>query len=255
MPVRLALTYLPMLLLLLRLPNAGCAPDVVLALRDMKGNTLCRLKAVKAILAAWSPVLRGAIELGCNSSTQDQHALSALHASSSSGCLTSYGSSNCTVIPTAATSSPVAGIGSSSDCNTATGGSSSSGPTIPTTQTASSSSSSSWGGLELPILVDGHKEVEAWKVAVCLMHPLDPTCGKTPSSLITTCVIKPLVTLADKYNLQVGLLGYLLSSSNGLLVLLYIGRSSVLVLDCWAPAAMIATFWTPEPAAVHVPCI
>lgn len=53
--------------------------------------------------------------------------------------------------------------------------------------------------------VDNHKEVEAWKVAMCLMHPLDPTCGRTPSSLVTTCAIKPLVTLADKYNLAVGL--------------------------------------------------
>jgi hypothetical protein len=45
---------------------AGCAPDVVLALRDCKGNTLLRLKAVKAILSAWSPVLRGALELAPN---------------------------------------------------------------------------------------------------------------------------------------------------------------------------------------------
>jgi hypothetical protein len=54
-----------------------------------------------------------------------------------------------------------------------------------------------------PLQIDSHKEVEAWKVAMCLMHPLDPQCGKTPSSLITTCAIKPLVMLADKYNLQV----------------------------------------------------
>jgi hypothetical protein len=40
-------------------------------------------------------------------------------------------------------------------------------------------------------------------VALCLMHPLDPTCGRSPSSLLTTCTIRPLVTLADKYNLAV----------------------------------------------------
>jgi hypothetical protein len=51
--------------------------------------------------------------------------------------------------------------------------------------------------------VDHHKEVEAWKVALCLMHPLDPTCGRSPSSLLTTCTIRPLVSLADKYNLAV----------------------------------------------------
>ncbi|KAF6256386.1 hypothetical protein COO60DRAFT_1529798, partial [Scenedesmus sp. NREL 46B-D3] len=63
------------------------------------------------------------------------------------------------------------------------------------------------GIVELPVLVDHHKEVEAWKVAMCLMHPLDPTCGRSPSSLVTTCTIRPLVTLADKYNLA-GLLPY-----------------------------------------------
>uniref|UniRef100_A0A383V8Q1 Glycoside hydrolase family 13 N-terminal domain-containing protein n=1 Tax=Tetradesmus obliquus TaxID=3088 RepID=A0A383V8Q1_TETOB len=55
--------------------------------------------------------------------------------------------------------------------------------------------------------VEHHKEVEAWKVALCLMHPLDPTCGRSPSSLLTTCTIRPLVALADKYNLA-GLLPY-----------------------------------------------
>ncbi|WIA31282.1 hypothetical protein OEZ86_002184 [Tetradesmus obliquus] len=60
---------------------------------------------------------------------------------------------------------------------------------------------------ELPVLVEHHKEVEAWKVALCLMHPLDPTCGRSPSSLVTTCTIRPLVALADKYNLA-GLLPY-----------------------------------------------
>jgi hypothetical protein len=35
------------------------------------------------------------------------------------------------------------------------------------------------------------------------MHPMDPTCGRSPSSLVTTCTIRPLVTLADKYNLAV----------------------------------------------------
>lgn len=176
----------------------------MLVLRDTKGNTVCRLRAVKAILAAWSPVLRGAIELGASStgSGQDLPTAGPLHSSSSSSCLTSYGTSNCSIIPSAGCSSPAAGMCSSGDCNTTTG-SSSNMVSQATASALISSSSSSWGGLELPILVDGHKEVEAWKVAVCLMHPLDPTCGKTPSSLITTCVIKPLVTLADKYNLQV----------------------------------------------------
>lgn len=182
--------------------HAGCAPDVVLVLRDMKGNTVCRLRAVKAILAAWSPVLRGAIELGSSSnnssSQQDPPIHGPIHGSSSSGCLTSYGSTNCSVIPNASTSSPAAGICSSPECSTTTGSSNTAAVAA-----AVASSSSSWGGLELPMLVEGHKEVEAWKVAMCLMHPLDPTCGKTPSSLITTCAIKPLVTLADKYNLQV----------------------------------------------------
>jgi hypothetical protein len=54
-----------------------------------------------------------------------------------------------------------------------------------------------------PPQVDHHKEVEAWKVAMCLMHPMDPTCGRSPSSLVTTCTIRPLVMLADKYNLAV----------------------------------------------------
>lgn len=172
----------------------------MLALRDNKGNTVCRIRAVKAILASWSPVLRGALEIGNNSThNADLPTHSTLHSSSSSGCLTTYGSTNCSIIPSAAAANNgTTVLASIPDCTATLCGAGASGVTSPAV-----TCSSSVLGVELPILVDGHKEVEAWKVAVCLMHPLDPTCGKTPSSLITTCVIKSLVTLADKYNIQV----------------------------------------------------
>ena len=54
----------------------------------------------------------------------------------------------------------------------------------------------------LTLTVSGHKEVEAWEASLCLMHPLNPTSGKSPSSLMTTPLLQPLMALADKYNIQ-----------------------------------------------------
>lgn len=54
---------------------------------------------------------------------------------------------------------------------------------------------------ELPLTITGSKEAEAWAVALCLMHPLSPTAGTSPASLITTTLLQPLVALADKYDM------------------------------------------------------
>jgi hypothetical protein len=174
---------------------AGCTPDAVLVLRDHNGRTICRLRAVRAILAAWSPVLRTALELGGgqggfappNSNTDGAAATTSsassavtLAHSSSTGCLMSYTSCGGAVGSGSYHAIATAGCSSATDCPAGT-----------------------CGLVEVPLQVDSHKEVEAWKVAMCLMHPMDPNCGRTPSALITTCAIKPLVTLADKYNLQV----------------------------------------------------
>lgn len=51
--------------------------------------------------------------------------------------------------------------------------------------------------------IENALEVEAWKVALCLMHPLDPIQGASPSSLLTIGRVKALLVLADKYNMQV----------------------------------------------------
>lgn len=59
------------------------------------------------------------------------------------------------------------------------------------------------GSSDLPLVVESKLEVEAWRIALCLMHPLHPTCGKTPASLVIAAAVKPLLDLADKYDLQV----------------------------------------------------
>jgi hypothetical protein len=55
----------------------------------------------------------------------------------------------------------------------------------------------------LQMQVEGRKEVEAWAVALCLMHPLDPSKGCSPTSLLSISIVKDLLMLADKYNMQV----------------------------------------------------
>jgi hypothetical protein len=57
--------------------------------------------------------------------------------------------------------------------------------------------------------VEGPAEVQAWRVAACLIHPLDPThSGASPSSLLHVSSLQALLVLADKYNMQVwGCLG------------------------------------------------
>lgn len=40
-------------------------------------------------------------------------------------------------------------------------------------------------------------------MALCLMHPLDPAKGCSPSSLLSIACVKELLRLADKYNMQV----------------------------------------------------
>eukprot|EP00775_Hariotina_reticulata_P011228 gene11228-11377_t len=196
----------------------GCTPDVVLALRDCKGNTLLRLKAVKAILASWSPVLRGALELAPNMDSSCGHGSGAVNScqlgisssggisagGSSAGCGTACGSAGISFLSCNGAGGGTAALsdfGAGGSCTIMTGGTLS-------TVTAGACGSCSCALQELPLQagvksgIDSHKELEAWRVAMCLMHPLDPQCGKTPSSLITTCAIKPLVMLADKYNLQ-----------------------------------------------------
>ncbi|KAF8057746.1 hypothetical protein HT031_005930 [Scenedesmus sp. PABB004] len=185
----------------------GCVPDVVLALRDGKGHTICRLRAVRALLAAWSPVLRNALECLSLSATggaaappeppSGGHGAGLSH-SGSAGCLVAYGGAGLgtgsgLAAPAAA---PPPDGGAPPGC-------SSPAPAPPLWDAAPP------GAVlpELPVLVGCHKEVEAWKVALCLIHPLDPTCGRSPAGLITTCAIRPLVTLADKYNIA-GLLPY-----------------------------------------------
>lgn len=114
----------------------------MLVLRDAKGNTVCRLRAVKAILSSWSPVLRNALELSASPSAGEQrdmhlnsgatHSTHSTHTalihSNSSGCLASYvhgagsGGSNCG--PQASAAAAGLGCGSSGGFITNTGTSS-----------------------------------------------------------------------------------------------------------------------------------
>ena len=72
-------------------------------------------------------------------------------------------------------------------------------------QTLSCSRSAATYSLDvaLQMQVEGRKEVEAWAVALCLMHPLDPAKGCSPTSLLGISIVKDLLMLADKYNMQV----------------------------------------------------
>jgi hypothetical protein len=52
--------------------------------------------------------------------------------------------------------------------------------------------------------VEGPAEVQAWRIAACLIHPLDPKhTGATPASLLHVSSLQALLVLADKFNMQV----------------------------------------------------
>jgi hypothetical protein len=106
---------------------AGCVPDAVLVLRDAKGNTLCRLRAVKAILAAWSPVLRGALELSCSQEQQQQqrdgHSMSIPSSSGTHGALMHSGSSGCLTSHSHQAAAAAGSSGAGLGCGSGTGAS------------------------------------------------------------------------------------------------------------------------------------